>query len=83
MRERSERECEAPDIAEEDTVMVLVSSFSRDGQTAFRARGKGFQGLAVVSPSQAQAKCEAAEVVIALRRARGHNRPCRIVFVEN
>lgn len=67
----------------EDRVMIALSSFTRDGETAFRARGLGFQGLAVVAPSETRAKLEAEEVLAALRRARGQKNPYRVVFVDN
>ena len=67
----------------EDRVTVTLSSFTRDGETAFRARGRGFQGLAVVAPSETQARREAEEILAALRRARGQNKPYSVVFVKN
>jgi hypothetical protein len=65
----------------EDRVLIALSSFTRDGQTAFRSRGRGFQGLAVVAPSAIEAKAEAREVLAALRRARGQTKPYHVVFV--
>jgi hypothetical protein len=67
----------------EDLVVVTLSSFTRDGETAFCTRGRGFQGLAVVAPTETQAKSEAREVLAALRRARGQNNPYRVEFVRS
>ena len=67
----------------EDRVEVTLSSVTRDGETIYRARGRGFQGLAVVAHSEAQAKTEAKEILAALRLARGQKNPYRVVFVAS
>jgi hypothetical protein len=67
----------------EDRVEVALSSVARDGETIYRARGRGFQGLAVVAPSEAQAKTEAKEILAALRLARGQRNPYRVIFVTS
>jgi hypothetical protein len=63
-----------------ERVEVILSSITRDCETAFRARGHGFQGLAVVAPTRPEVEREVEEVLSALRRARGLHGPFQIVW---
>jgi hypothetical protein len=65
-----------------EIVQVSLSTVTKDHETVYRARGLGFQGLAVVAPTMAEAKADALEVIRALRAVRGQGEPYDVVFLD-